>query len=71
MYDETSTITTTGDRVPFSGSLKADKKSVATEFITREYKAPTNGNIVLKFENLGDSDIEVEYNSGGHRVKLL
>lgn len=70
MFDETSTLTDEGTRVPFSNTVIADRRSAGAEFIEREYIAPREGVIALKFSNYGTGDIKVEYSSGGHRFKL-
>lgn len=70
MYDETSTVTDDGIKLPYSATLSVDKKSVAGEFIERAYVAPVDGYIVLKFVNNGSGEVGVEYNAGGHRIKV-
>ena len=67
MHDETTTIADEGTEAPFSSRLRADRRSAAGEFITDEYILRKNGIRVLKFENLGDGDVEIEYSSTGHQ----
>ena len=67
MYDETTTITDEGTEAPFSSRMRADRRSATGEFITDEYILRKNGIRVLKFENLGDGNVEIEYSSTGHQ----
>ncbi|MFW6282028.1 MAG: hypothetical protein ACOC1O_04465 [bacterium] len=70
-YDETSTLSDEGTKVPFSNTLRAERKSISTEFIDREYIAPINGIIAIKFANYGSGEVRIEYSSGGHRIKII
>jgi len=67
MYDETTTISDEGTEAPFSSRIIADRRSSGQEFITDQYILKKNGIRVLKFENLGDGDVEVEYASTGYQ----
>jgi len=67
MYDETTTISDEGTEAPFSNRIRADRRSATGEFITDEYILRKNGIRVLKFENLGDGNVEIEYSSTGHQ----
>ena len=67
VYDETTTITDEGTEAPFSNRLRADRRQASQDFITDEYILRENGVRVLKFENLGEGDVEVEYSSTGYQ----
>ena len=67
MYDETTTITSEGNEVPFTGTIAGDKKQAATTFINDEYILKQDDVIVLKFVNNGTGDVRIEYNSNGYQ----
>ncbi len=67
MYDEATTIVDEGLEAPFSSRIKADRRSANQEFITDEYILKRNNFRVLKFENLGDGNVEIEYSSTGYQ----
>ena len=71
MYDETTTLTDEGTRVPFSSTIVSERKLASSDYIEREYIAPKGGTIAIKFENKGAGSVFIEYMAGGHRVKLL
>lgn len=68
MYDETTTITSEGSKIPFSGTIAGDKKQTGTAFISDEYILKTNDVLVLKFVNNGSDSVRIEYNSNGYQV---
>ena len=67
MYDETTTVTSDGNEVPFSGTIAGDRKQVGTAFISDEYILKLNDVIVLKFINNGSGSVRIEYNSNGYQ----
>jgi len=67
VYDETTTVSDEGTEAPFSSRLKADRRQTDQEFIADEYILKQNDVRVLKFENLGDGNVEVEYSSTGYQ----
>jgi len=67
MYDETTTITDEGAEAPFSSRIRADRRSANDEYITNEYILKQNDVRVLKFENIGDGNVEAEYSSTGYQ----
>lgn len=67
MYDETTTLTDEGAKLPFSGTLRADRRQAALSFIQDEYILKRNNYLAIKFENLGDGDVRVEYTSNGYQ----
>ena len=67
VYDETTTITDEGTEAPFSSRLRADRRQADQDFIADEYILKQNDVRVLKFENLGDGNVEVEYSSTGYQ----
>jgi len=70
MYDETSVVdVTNATKVPFSGTITGDKKSVATTFISNEYVLSRNAPLVIAFENLGQGDDRIEYNAAGYQCE--
>ncbi len=69
MYDETTTISDEGTEAPFSTRLRADRRSASQEFITDEYILRKNGIRVIKYENLGNGNVEIEYSSTGYQEK--
>ena len=71
MYDETTTIADEGTEAPFSSRMRADRRQAAQEFITNEYILRKNNFRVLKFENLGDGSVEIEYASSGYQEEEL
>lgn len=68
VYDETTTITDEGLDSPFSSRIKADRRMAGQQFIANEYVLKNNNYRVLKFENLNNGDIEVEYSSAGYQL---
>lgn len=66
-YDETTTITDEGNKVPFSGTIAGDKKRTSFSFIEDEYILKLNDYLVLKFENNGSGDVRIEYHSNGYQ----
>lgn len=67
MYDETTTVTTDGDKIPFSGTIAGDRKQVGSTFISDEYILKNNDYLVLKFVNNGTGNVRIEYNSNGYQ----
>ena len=67
VYDETTTIIDEGTEASFSSRLRADRRQADQDFIADEYILKQNGVRVLKFENLGDGNVEVEYSSTGYQ----
>ena len=67
MYDETTTISDEGTEAPFSSTIIADRKSANQEFITNQYILRENGIRVLKFENITNNDLIIEYASTGYQ----
>lgn len=69
MYDETSTLISEGSRKPFSGTMAADRKRIAQDFISEEYILENESYLVLKFENEGNGELTVEYSSAGYQER--
>lgn len=69
MYDETTTVTSEGGKIPFSGTISGDRKQVGTSFISDEYVLKNNDFIVLKFVNNGSGNVRIEYNSNGYQYE--
>lgn len=67
MFDETSTVTNDGPEAPFSGTITADRRQAAAEFISDQYILEVDSYLALKFENLGQGQVRVEYNSNGYQ----
>ena len=67
MYDETTTVSDEGTEAPFSSIIIADRRSANQEFIANQYILRTNGFRILKFENLTNNDLIIEYSSTGYQ----
>lgn len=67
MYDETTTVTAEGSRIPFTKTISGDRKQAGATVISDEYILELNGLIVLKFVNEGIGNVRIEYNSNGYQ----
>ena len=70
-YDDTSDVDVSGAvRLPFSGTISGDRKSVASTYITNEYILERQEPLVVEFiNNSTQGDVRVEYNSFGYQCE--